>query len=39
MARMIRVAIKRYCPMCDVWWPARKYECPDCGMATEKGAK
>lgn len=24
---------RRYCEMCDEWFPLRKTECPKCGMA------
>lgn len=31
--------MKRYCEMCDRWFPAKKVECPECGMPTRKGEK
>jgi uncharacterized paraquat-inducible protein A len=27
---------QRYCPMCDVWVPARETVCVACGMTTER---
>jgi len=26
------MAKRRYCEMCDAWFPQRKAECPECGM-------
>ncbi len=28
--------MKRYCPMCDKWVPARETVCKACGQPTEK---
>lgn len=28
---------RRYCPMCDEWFPLNKTECPACGMDLEIG--
>jgi predicted amidophosphoribosyltransferase len=30
---------KRYCEMCDEWFPARKTECPECGMALSRSVE
>lgn len=29
---------RRYCEMCDEWFPLRKVECPKCGMPMQAHA-
>jgi hypothetical protein len=35
IARETRPRPRRYCPMCEVWYPSRITICPPCGLATE----
>ena len=30
---------RRYCEMCDEWFPMPKTECPECGMPTRAALK
>ena len=31
------MAKRRYCAMCDEWFPMRAKECPECGLDLETG--